>query len=97
MGDCRDVIVAIHPESTAIARLFQHRLRLIRRRQSLAEHPGYKKNAEPSAEATRGPMSRRLDIQSLPLATVWVSAIMVPPVLLAGTAFWLLVKNPKLI
>ena len=36
-------------------------------------------------------------IQSLPLTTVWFSALMVPPVVLAGTAFWLLVKNPKLI
>ncbi len=36
-------------------------------------------------------------IQSLPLTTAWFSALMVPPVVLAGTAFWLLVKNPKLI
>ncbi len=36
-------------------------------------------------------------IESLPMTSVWFSALMVPPVILAGTAFWLLVKNPKLI
>lgn len=35
-------------------------------------------------------------IQSLPLTTALFSALMVPPVVLAGTAFWLLVKNPRL-
>ena len=36
-------------------------------------------------------------IDSLPLTTAWFFALMVPPVVLAGTAFWLLLKNPKLI
>ena len=36
-------------------------------------------------------------IQSLPMTIAWFSALMVPPVVLAGTAFWLLVKNPRLI
>ncbi len=34
-------------------------------------------------------------IQSLPMTVGWFIAVMVPPVVLAGTAFWLLVKNPK--
>jgi hypothetical protein len=36
-------------------------------------------------------------IESLPLTIGWFLALMVPPVVLAGTAFWLLIKNPKLI
>lgn len=36
------------------------------------------------------------DIQSLPLTTGWFMAPMVPPVVLAGTAFWLLLKRPKI-
>lgn len=36
-------------------------------------------------------------IESLPLTAVWFIALMAPPVVLAGTAFWLLLKNPKLI
>ena len=36
-------------------------------------------------------------IHSLPLTIVWFSAFMIPPVVLAGTAFWLLLKNPNLI
>lgn len=36
-------------------------------------------------------------IESLPLTIGWFLALMVPPVVLAGTAFWLLVRNPKLI
>jgi hypothetical protein len=36
------------------------------------------------------------DIQSLPMTVGWFLLLMVPPVVLAGTAFWLLIKNPKL-
>lgn len=36
------------------------------------------------------------DIQSLPLTIGWFMALMVPPVVLAGTAFWLLLKRPKM-
>ncbi len=36
------------------------------------------------------------DIQSLPLTAGWFTALMVPPVVLAGTVFWLLIKKPKL-
>jgi F0F1-type ATP synthase assembly protein I len=36
------------------------------------------------------------DIQSLPLTVGWFIVLMVPPVVLAGTAFWLLIKKPKL-
>lgn len=36
------------------------------------------------------------DIQSLPLLAGLFLALMVPPVVLAGTAFWVLIKNPKL-
>ena len=35
-------------------------------------------------------------IQSLSVTLGWFFALMVPPVVLAGTAFWLLIKNPKL-
>jgi len=36
-------------------------------------------------------------VQSLTLTTAWFVAFFVPPVLLAGTAFRLLLKDPKLI
>ena len=35
-------------------------------------------------------------IHSVPLTAAWSFALMAPPVVLAGTAFWLLLKNPKL-
>lgn len=35
------------------------------------------------------------DIQSLPLTLGWFIVLMVPPVILAGTAFWLLIKKQK--
>ena len=36
-------------------------------------------------------------VESLPLTAAFVAAIMVPPVVLAGTAFWLLINNKKLV
>ncbi len=34
-------------------------------------------------------------VHSLPLTAAYSFAVMVPPVVLSGTAFWLLLKNPK--
>ncbi|WP_442511142.1 hypothetical protein SH528x_002809 [Novipirellula sp. SH528] len=36
-------------------------------------------------------------IASLPMTTAYIFALMVPPVTLSGTAFWILLKNPKLV
>jgi hypothetical protein len=35
-------------------------------------------------------------IHSLPLTAVYVFALMIPPVVLSGSAFWLLLKNPSI-
>ena len=36
-------------------------------------------------------------IESVPLLAVWLYGFMVPPVVLAGTAFWILLRNPRLV
>jgi len=36
-------------------------------------------------------------VQSLTLTIAWFIAFLVPPIVFAGTAFWLLLKNPKLV